>query len=46
MADDAAGRAGLSYGLIDRFVPVGPSDYDDIRSMLAATEAVGFTDLR
>lgn len=38
-------RAGLGRGLVDRFVPVGPGDYDDIRAMVAASEAAGFTRL-
>jgi phosphonate transport system substrate-binding protein len=38
-------RAGLGRGLVDRFEPVGPKDYDDIRAMVAACEAAGFTRL-
>jgi phosphonate transport system substrate-binding protein len=46
MADDPAVRPRLATGLVERFVPVGPEDYDDIRRMLSATEAAGFTELR
>jgi phosphonate transport system substrate-binding protein len=45
MHEDPEVRAGLAGGLVDRFVPVGPKDYDDIRAMVAACEAVGFTRL-
>jgi hypothetical protein len=30
---------------VERFVPIGPKDYDDIRAMVAACEAAGFTRL-
>jgi phosphonate transport system substrate-binding protein len=46
MSDDPGGRRRLAVGLVERFVPVGPEDYDDIRRMLDATEAAGFTELR
>jgi phosphonate transport system substrate-binding protein len=46
MSEDPRARPGLDAGLVERFVPVGPSDYDDIRRMLDATEAAGFTVLR
>ena len=46
MDDDAAARSRLAIGMVERFVPVGPDDYDDIRAMLDATEAAGVTDLR
>ncbi|HEX2025855.1 MAG TPA: PhnD/SsuA/transferrin family substrate-binding protein [Actinomycetota bacterium] len=46
MADDPAWRSRLDAGLVDRFMAVGSSDYDDIRRMLDATEATGFTVLR
>ena len=39
-------RTRLDHGLVDRFVPVGPADYDDIRMMLQACEAAGFMELR
>lgn len=41
-----AGRDCLATGLVERFVPVGPSSYDDIRSMLAACETAGFMELK
>jgi phosphonate transport system substrate-binding protein len=46
MQGDPEVRAGLARGLVDRFVPVGPKDYDDIRAMVAACEAADFTELR
>lgn len=36
----------LAHGLIDRFTPVGPGDYDDIRAMLEACEVAGFMEIR
>ncbi len=39
-------RAALTHALVERFVPVGPADYDDIREMAAACEAAGFMELR
>jgi phosphonate transport system substrate-binding protein len=45
MDDDAAARRRLAQGMVERFVPVGPEDYDDIRAMLDATEAAGVKDL-
>jgi len=36
----------LDHGLIDRFVAVGPDDYDDIRSMLEACEKADFMVIR
>jgi phosphonate transport system substrate-binding protein len=44
--EDPDVRAGFASGLVDRFVPIGPKDYDDIRAMLAACQAAGFTRLR
>ena len=41
-----APRRGLALGLVKRFVPVGPSSYDDIRRMRDACEAAGFMQLR
>lgn len=38
--------AHLSLGLIDRFVRVGPESYDDIRGMLDACHAAGFTAIK
>ncbi|HEX8218437.1 MAG TPA: PhnD/SsuA/transferrin family substrate-binding protein [Chloroflexia bacterium] len=46
MHADAGALAGLSNGLVERFAPVADADYDDIRAMLAATEAAGFDVLR
>lgn len=46
MGDDPAERACLDYGLVERFVAVRDSDYDPIRRMLGAAEAIGFTTLR
>ena len=43
---DSRYRSRLDHGLVDRFVPVGPTDYDDIRRMLEACENAGFLDLR
>jgi ABC-type phosphate/phosphonate transport system substrate-binding protein len=45
MDDDATARRRLAQGMVERFVPVGPEDYDDIRAMLDATEAAGITAL-
>lgn len=44
--EDAALRGRLALGLIERFVPVGPESYDDIRAMLAACEQAGFMEIR
>jgi len=44
--EDRDVRERLSLGLVKRFVPVGPSSYDDIRSMLEACEAAGFMQIR
>jgi phosphonate transport system substrate-binding protein len=46
LADDAAIRERLAESLVDRFVPVEPPDYNDIRMMVEACEAAGFTELR
>lgn len=40
MHTDAAGKAILSQGLIDRFVPVSDSDYDPLRVMIKQAETV------
>ena len=45
LGDDPAARSVLDYGLIDRFAPVADAAYDDIRAMLAAIEAAGWTSL-
>ena len=42
MHEDPAVRERLALGLVERFVAVGPEDYDDIRGMLEACEAAGF----
>jgi phosphonate transport system substrate-binding protein len=39
-------RKRLAWGLVKRFVPAGPSSYDDIRMMLQACEAAGFMRIR
>jgi phosphonate transport system substrate-binding protein len=46
LAEDPAGRERLAVGLVERLVPVGPEAYDDIRMMVEACEAAGFTELR
>lgn len=40
------GRQVLKLGLVERFVPAGASDYDDIRRMLAACEEAGYMEIR
>ena len=35
----------LAHGLVERFVPVGAADYDDVRRMLKACEDAGFMTL-
>jgi phosphonate transport system substrate-binding protein len=42
----AEGREILDHGLIEKWVPVDASSYDDIRSMLEACETAGFMELR
>lgn len=46
MQDDARMRRELAVGLIERFVPVGPRDYDDIRAMVEACERAGYMEIR
>jgi ABC-type phosphate/phosphonate transport system substrate-binding protein len=46
MHEDPDGRAILTGGLIDRFVPVQDADYDPIRAMLRRADAAGFHVLR
>jgi phosphonate transport system substrate-binding protein len=46
MGRDPTSRERLRIGLVEGFVPAEPSSYDDIREMLDATEAAGFTELR
>lgn len=43
---DPSMRSSLEHGMIDRFVPVGPDDYDDIRRMLDECERAGFMEIR
>lgn len=45
-ADLPGGRAILDRGLVSRWVPVGPSDYNDIRAMVEACEAADFMEIR
>jgi phosphonate transport system substrate-binding protein len=46
MGDDPSCRERLDAGLVDRFVAVDSSAYDDIRMMVDACEAAGFTTIR
>jgi phosphonate transport system substrate-binding protein len=46
MHEDPAGRKILDDALLDRFVIVDDSNYDDIRMMKAAAEKAGFTTIR
>ena len=46
LAGDEAARAALRHGLIERFVAVHDTAYDDIRAMLATVQAAGYTTLR
>ena len=46
MHEDPGVRERLALGLVKRFVPVGPSSYDDIRMMRDACEAAGFMRVR
>ena len=46
MAEDPAVRERLSGALVERFVPVDPGSYDDIRMMVDACETAGFLELR
>jgi len=36
----------LRQGMVEKFVSIGPEAYDDIRRMVDACEAVGFTEIR
>jgi phosphonate transport system substrate-binding protein len=45
LGDDPAARPMLDHGFISRFSPVDDAAYDDIRAMLAAVEAAGWTSL-
>lgn len=46
MGTDASGRRRLAAGLVERFVGVDASSYDDIRMMVDACEAAGFMQIR
>lgn len=46
MAEDPAVRERLAVALVERFLPVDASSYDDIRRMVDACEAAGFLELR
>lgn len=46
MGDDPVAKARLAHGFVERFVPVGDENYDDVRTMLAAAEDSGFMTLR
>ena len=46
MHEDPAMRERLALGMVERFVPVDASSYDDIRMMLEACEAAGFMEVR
>jgi ABC-type phosphate/phosphonate transport system substrate-binding protein len=44
--EQPGGREILDLGTVERWVPVGPSDYDDIRRMLETCEQAGFMEVR
>jgi phosphonate transport system substrate-binding protein len=46
MGEEPSSRERLQLGLVDRFVPVDASSYDDIRMMVDVCESAGFTELR
>lgn len=46
MGDEPAGRSQLAHGFVERFAAVCDADYDGIRVMLAAAEAIDFMVLR
>jgi phosphonate transport system substrate-binding protein len=46
MGDDPSAREALGVGLVERFVAVDDSSYDDIRMMLDACERAGFMEVR
>jgi ABC-type phosphate/phosphonate transport system substrate-binding protein len=46
LGDDPSCRERLAVSLVDRFVAVDPSSYDDIRMMVDACEEAGFMELR
>ena len=43
---DGGERAGMQAGMVERFVGVHPSSYDDIRRMVRDCEKAGFMELR
>jgi len=43
---DPTMRRRLDEARVVRFTPVGPESYEDIRAMVGACEAAGFTELR
>jgi ABC-type phosphate/phosphonate transport system substrate-binding protein len=46
MGEDTAAQQRLAHGFVERFASVVDSDYDPIRTMLAAAEAIGFMKIR
>lgn len=46
LGDDPEFREVLDHGTVERFVAVGPDDYDDIRRMVDDCEAAGFLEIR
>jgi len=46
LGNDSSFSDVLAHGTVERFVPVGPDDYDDIRRMVDACEAAGFMEIR
>jgi phosphonate transport system substrate-binding protein len=46
MHEDPAMRERLALGMVERFVPVDASSYDDIRMMRDACEAARFKQIR
>lgn len=46
MAEDPNVRERLAVGLVERFVAVDASSFDDIRMMVDACESAGFLELR
>lgn len=43
---EADSRMVMDQAMVERIVPVSDSDYDDIRGMLQAAQAAGFTEVR
>ncbi|HEX7246473.1 MAG TPA: PhnD/SsuA/transferrin family substrate-binding protein, partial [Actinomycetota bacterium] len=46
IGEDPSCRPRLDAGMVERFVPVDAASYDDIRMMVDACEAAGFTRIR